>query len=93
MQSLQIRNKWTTPHKNLGVNDIVIIKDQNTPHNQWKLGKVTEVHSDNDGLVRKVKVLVSESNFDNQGKHIKTNRTILERPVYSLALLLENNYV
>ena len=58
VQSLQITNKWTTPHKNLGVNDIVIIKDQNTPRNQWKLGKITEAHPDNDGLVRKVKVLV-----------------------------------
>ncbi len=50
-----------------------------------------KVSPDHDGLVRKVKVLVSDCNLDNQGRHIKANRTIIERPIHSLVLLLEGN--
>ena len=91
VQSLQLRNKWTTPRRSLSVDDIVIIKDQNVARNQWRLGRVTEAHVDADGLVRKVKVLVSDCNIDNQGKRTKANRTIIERPVHSLIVLLESN--
>ena len=91
VQSLQPRSKWTTPKRNLHVNDIVIVKDQNLARNQWKLGRVTEVNPDHDGLVRKVKVLTADCNLDNQGKRVKVNRTIIERPIHSLVLLLEGH--
>ena len=46
---------------------------------------------DNDGLIRKVKVLVSDNNIDKQGKRARANTTIIERPVHSLVLLLESD--
>ena len=91
VQSLQLRNKWIRPKRNLRTDDVVIVKDQNVARNQWKLGRVTEAHPDHDGLVRKVKVLVSDCNIDSQGKRTKANRTIIERPIHSLVLLLESD--
>ena len=91
VQSLQLKNKWITPKRNLRVDDVVIIKDQNVARNQWKLGRITEACHDNDGLVRKVKVLVSDNNIDKQGKCARANTTIIERPVHSLVLLLESD--
>ena len=91
MQSLQLRHKWTTPKRNLRVGDIVIIKDQNVARNQWKLGRITEARPGHDGFVRKGKVLVSDCNIDSQGKRTKANRTIIERPIHSLVLLLESD--
>ncbi|XP_071085544.1 uncharacterized protein [Haliotis cracherodii] len=75
LQSLQLRQKWTAPCRNLSVNDIVIIKDDNIPRNHWKLGRISEVYLSEDGLVRTVKVDCGESNF--------------VRPVHKLVLLLE----
>ena len=33
---LQERQKWTRPRKNLQVNDVVIVKEDDAPRNQWK---------------------------------------------------------
>lgn len=35
-------------------NDIVIIKKDDTPPMRWKLGRIVEIHSGNDGKVRVV---------------------------------------
>lgn len=45
-----------------------MIKDENLPRGQWRLGKVSEVFPSDDGLVRKVRVLVGEPMLDNKGK-------------------------
>lgn len=37
----QTRQKWTRPSKNLQVNDVVIVNDDDIPRNQWKMGRVT----------------------------------------------------
>ena len=55
LHSLQERQKWTRPRRNLEIDDIVIIKDENVPRNHWKLARVAEVIRDDDGLVRRVK--------------------------------------
>ncbi|XP_068724041.1 uncharacterized protein [Montipora capricornis] len=51
--SLQTRQKWTRPRKNLQVNDVVIVKDDDIPRNQWKMCCVIEAQPDQDELVRK----------------------------------------
>lgn len=56
--SLQERQKWTRTRKNLQVNDVVIIKDDDTPWNQWKVCHVVKALPDKDGLVSKVKLEV-----------------------------------
>ncbi|KAK3744934.1 hypothetical protein QZH41_007780 [Actinostola sp. cb2023] len=42
LQTLQMRKKWTAPTRNVKVDDVVIIKDDNLPRNDWKLARVHE---------------------------------------------------
>ena len=88
LQSLQMRSKWQMPQRNLDVNDIVIVKDHNEARNHWKLGKVIEVFPDEDGKVRKVKVMMPNSSFNNQSQGVK-GKVIVERPIHNLVLILE----
>ena len=73
---LQQRQKWISPKRNCKVGDIVLLKDENLPRNNWRMGRVVKVHQDNKGAVRNVSV--------------KTQSTLLERPVQKLVLLLES---
>ena len=88
--SLQTRQKWTRPRKNLQVNDVVIIKDDVLPRNQWKLCRVIEAQPDQDGLVRKVMLDVSSQNLTPDGKRSQPLST-LERPVQKLVLLISED--
>lgn len=75
LQNLQVRSKWTSEKRNMKVGDIVLIKDDNMPRNEWHLGRITETYPEEDLLVRKVKVV--------------TRNGSLERPTHKLVLLLE----
>jgi len=88
LQSLQSRDKWIKPKTNVKVGDIVIVKDQNETRNHWKMGRVSEVIYDEDGHVRKTKIMMSDSCLDKNGKRIK-EFTYVERPIHSLIMLLE----
>ena len=68
LMSLQERQKWNKPRRNIQVGDIVLKKDQSIARNHWK----TE-----DGLVRKVKVVVGDAKLSRNGKRIR-NRSVLE---------------
>ena len=57
LPSLQQRQKWIKPQRNLAVNDIVLLLDENTPRSSWPLGRVIEVYSNHrDGVLRSAKV-------------------------------------
>ncbi|XP_073667523.1 uncharacterized protein [Paramisgurnus dabryanus] len=86
--NLQNRQKWHKRRRDAKVNDIVILKDDTAPRCQWKLAKVTEVHSSTDGCVRTVKLLISDSTLDNKGKRV-TKLTYLERPIQKIVTLIE----
>ena len=58
LQNLQSRNKWHRPSPNLKVDDVVLLR-QESPRLCWPMGRVTEVTTDKDGLVRRVKVMSS----------------------------------
>ncbi|KAK3735155.1 hypothetical protein QZH41_020254, partial [Actinostola sp. cb2023] len=45
LPSLQQRQKWNKPQRNLAVNNIVLLLDENTPRSAWPLGIVLEVYS------------------------------------------------
>ena len=85
--SLQQRQKWTRPRRNLIVDDVVMIKDENLPRSVWQLARVSAVYPSSDGQVRKVQVALADSCLDNKGKRIGTVR-YLERPVQKLVLLM-----
>jgi hypothetical protein len=53
------------------------------------MGRVEEAYADQDGLVRKVRLLMSDSSLNHKGERVKT-RTVLERPIHKLVLLLKN---
>ncbi|GFY42593.1 e3 ubiquitin-protein ligase HUWE1 [Trichonephila inaurata madagascariensis] len=69
----QSRSKWRVVQKNLDIGDLVLIKHDNSPTLQWKLGKVTETFPGKDGKVRVVKV--------------KTQTSELARPITKLCPL------
>jgi len=71
--SLQERSKWTQPQRNIQVNDLVLVADDNVPRYKWPLGKVTEVYVGPDGLVRSVQVRCKDSS--------------LKRPITKICLL------
>lgn len=52
LNTLQVRKKWHKIHNNIKVNDLVLIKEDNTPPLAWLLGRVVNVIHGKDGYVR-----------------------------------------
>ena len=40
LPTLQLRQKWTRTHRNLSINDVVLIVDKGLPRNVWFMGRV-----------------------------------------------------
>jgi hypothetical protein len=76
--SLNERQKWNQTRRNVKVGDIVMLKDETVSRMEWPLAIVIEALTSSDGLVRKVKVKLG------------SRKSILERPVQKLVLLLES---
>ena len=74
LPTLQERPKWKKVKRNLKVDDVVLIKDENAPRNVWPMGVVTKVEQNAKGFVRSVV--------------LKTHTTELHRPVNKLILIL-----
>ena len=53
---LTLLQKWHFSCRNLRVEDVVLVVDENLPRNQWALGRVIEIFPDSHGLTRKVKL-------------------------------------
>ena len=68
------RRKWHRQVPNLRVNDILLIADDNSHRGKWPTGRVIEVNSSDDGVVRSVRIKTSTSEY--------------VRPVTKLCLLL-----
>ena len=73
LPTLQHRQKWTRPVRNLTVNDVVLVHDKGLPHNTWLLGRIVEVYPDPSGFVRTVK--------------LQTKQSHITRPIIKLTLL------
>ena len=56
LSTLQRRQRFNGPKRNLTVGDVVIIKDEAQPRGSWPLARVIETESDSKGFVRAVKV-------------------------------------
>lgn len=87
--NLQQHQKWQKTSLNSQVDDIVILQDDNARRNEWKLARVIEAYPSSDGIVRKVKLLVSDTTFV-KGKP-QTRSVYLERPIHKVVTLLEAN--
>jgi transposase InsO family protein len=75
LHTLQKRQKWLQPNRNLKVGDIVLIVDNTAPRNSWPMGRVEQVNVGSQGHVRSASV--------------KTKSAILTRPITKLCLILE----
>lgn len=63
LNRLQNRPKWIYPAKNIEVNDLVLVKDDNTPPLNWPLARVIEVLPGKDNRVRVVKIKTKDGIF------------------------------
>ena len=64
LSSLQQRNKWKTPQENAYEGQLVLIKDENQPPSQWKMGIIVKVHPGKDGYVRAATVRTAHGEYD-----------------------------
>lgn len=60
---MQARNKWHQPSKQLQIDDLVLIKEDNLPPLQWTRGRVIELHPGQDKIVRVVTVKTKTGSF------------------------------
>lgn len=70
---LQSRKKWRSEKEEPKENDLVLIKDENTPPNKWPMAKIIKLHRGHDGLIRVVT--------------LKTENNELKRPIAKICLL------
>ena len=83
---LQQRQKWIAPRRDMCVDDIVIIKEDNAPRNRWQLARVVAVYQGSDGRVRTVKLALADACLDDRGRRTSAVK-FLERPIQKLVLL------
>ncbi len=63
LPTLQIRQKWLKPQRNLQEDDIVLMVDNSQPRGFWPLGRVLDVNKGRDGLVRSARVKTASSEY------------------------------
>ena len=63
LPALQARQKWTVPHRNFAVGDLVLIVDEKSLHGHWSMGLIEEVFPNSNGKVRRVKVKTASSHL------------------------------
>ncbi|XP_048846374.1 uncharacterized protein LOC125717469 [Brienomyrus brachyistius] len=90
LANISLRQQWHVPRRNVQVGDVVIVKEDNIPRNEWKIARVVEASADDDGLVRKVKVQIGQSNLGKKGERL-IQPSFLSRPVQKIVVLVENN--
>ncbi|GFX96038.1 integrase catalytic domain-containing protein [Trichonephila clavipes] len=56
LSELQQRNKWQFKKQNVKMGDLVVLIEDNMPTFEWPLGRITEIYSGSDALIRVVKV-------------------------------------
>ena len=85
--SLLIRQKWHHTRRNLRVNDVCLLKDNNAIRGEWRLARVNNVYPDDKGIVRNVEVAVSNNN-DGSVKYKPSSCNLLKRHVSNLLVLV-----
>ena len=86
LHQLQHRQKWVTRKRNLQVGDVVILAEEDTPRNSWKLARVEIVYPGPDELVRKVQLRLADTNMNCKGERTKP-ASYIDRPIHKLVLL------
>ena len=89
LSNFQSRKKWIKPQRNLSVGDVVLVKDDCLPRNEWLLARVIETYTSEESKVRSVKLSLGDKNLDVRGMRNYCKRYI-ERPIHKLVLLVES---
>ena len=74
--------------RNVSVDDVLIVIDDNSARNELKMAGVVEVFKSDDGLVRSVKIQLASNELDRIGKR-KDEPTILKRHVHKLIMFIK----
>ena len=70
----------------------MISNESEEARNKWPLGRVVQVYPSEVGLVRKVKVLMADGDYDVCGK-CQSPPSYLDRPIHKVVLLLTTDEV
>lgn len=82
LTNISLRQKWHTARRNVQVGDIVIVKEEEVPRNEWRLARVLEVSKDSDGLVRRAMIQMGKRG------ELLTKPSIVKRPIQKLVVLV-----
>lgn len=77
LKELHKRTKWKYPQRDFEVGDLVVIRQDNLPPNEWRLGRIEKVYRGQDSKVR--------------AADVRTASGILTRPIVKLVLLLTSD--
>ncbi|XP_017480743.1 PREDICTED: uncharacterized protein LOC108370021 [Rhagoletis zephyria] len=73
LHQLQTRNKWRTQQPNIVCGQLVLVRDERLPPKCWILGRITDAHAGENGLVRVVT--------------IRTQTSLIKRPISKISVL------
>lgn len=73
ISELQQRTKWRTPQRELACGDVVVLKEDNLPPLQWRLGRVCRLYPGTDGV--------------NRVADLTTSKGVIRRAVNKMCLL------
>ncbi|KAL7863273.1 hypothetical protein SRHO_G00122570 [Serrasalmus rhombeus] len=90
LATIATRQRWHSPRRNIQPGDIVMLRDDNLPRYEWRLGRVSETTPDKDGLIRRVRVQLGDRHLGKKGERL-SKLSVVERPVQKLILLLETS--
>ena len=85
---LVVRGKWHTESRNLQINDVVLVRDENALRSEYRMALVSDVFPDKFGKVRKVEVMYKNIGTEPVKVYKGKPGTTLKRDVRSLVLLL-----
>ncbi|XP_075150928.1 uncharacterized protein LOC142225037 [Haematobia irritans] len=60
LKELHKRNKWKSPQPNVKIGSMVVVRDENLPPNEWRLGRISKLYYGKDNLVRMVDILTQK---------------------------------
>ncbi|XP_052750491.1 uncharacterized protein LOC113515828 [Galleria mellonella] len=70
VSELQQRQKWRIPDRQLQINDLVLLKEDNSPPMCWRMGRICSLFPGQDGVVRVVEIKTAAGNFRRAVKYI-----------------------
>lgn len=90
LANISLRQQWHRPRRNVHVGDVVIVKEDSVPRNEWRLARVIETSADDDGFVQKVKLQMGQSKLGKKGERV-TQISLFKHPIQKLVVIVENN--